>query len=146
MKAVILAGGKGTRLKPYTTILPKPLMPIGDMPILEILLRQMKRAGVDEAVLTVGHLAEMLRLFFQDGEKLGLTITYSYEDAPLGTAARAKVPSSSSTSTSTVGLPRESRISRAPMASMLAMKSLLFEGGRIGRREHDHAPTSRGRA
>lgn len=86
MKAVILAGGKGTRLKPYTTILPKPLMPIGDMPILEILLRQMKRAGVDEAVLTVGHLAQMLRLFFQDGQKLGLTITYSYEDAPLGTA------------------------------------------------------------
>jgi NDP-sugar pyrophosphorylase family protein len=73
MKAVILAGGKGTRLKPYTTILPKPLMPIGDMPILEILLRQMRRAGVDEAVLTVGHLAELLRLFFQDGQRLGLT-------------------------------------------------------------------------
>lgn len=86
MKAVILAGGKGTRLKPYTTILPKPLMPIGDMPILEILLRQMKRAGVNEAVLTVGHLAELLRLFFQDGQKLGMKISYSYEDAPLGTA------------------------------------------------------------
>jgi NDP-sugar pyrophosphorylase family protein len=86
MKAVILAGGKGTRLKPYTTILPKPLMPIGDMPILEILLRQMKRAGIDEAVLTVGHLAELLRLFFQDGERLGMNIAYSYEDAPLGTA------------------------------------------------------------
>lgn len=86
MKAVILAGGKGTRLKPYTTILPKPLMPIGDMPILEILLRQMKRVGVNEAVLTVGHLAELLRLFFQDGERLGLNITYSYEDTPLGTA------------------------------------------------------------
>ena len=86
MKAVILAGGKGTRLKPYTTILPKPLMPIGDMPILEILLRQMKRVGVNEAVLTVGHLAELLRLFFQDGERLGMNITYSYEDTPLGTA------------------------------------------------------------
>ncbi len=86
MKAVILAGGKGTRLKPYTTILPKPLMPIGDMPILEILLRQMKCAGINEAVLTVGHLAEMLRLFFQDGRKLGMDITYSYEEAPLGTA------------------------------------------------------------
>ncbi len=86
MKAVILAGGKGTRLKPYTTILPKPLMPIGDMPILEILLRQMKRAGINQAVLTVGHLAEMLRLFFQDGRNLGLDITYSYEDSPLGTA------------------------------------------------------------
>ncbi|MFO7661684.1 MAG: sugar phosphate nucleotidyltransferase [Chloroflexota bacterium] len=86
MKAVILAGGKGTRLKPYTTILPKPLMPIGDMPILEILLRQIKRAGIQEAVLTVGHLAELLRLFFQDGERLGMRIAYSYEDKPLGTA------------------------------------------------------------
>lgn len=86
MKAVILAGGKGTRLRPYTTILPKPLMPIGDMPILEILLRQMKRAGVREAVLTVGHLSEFLRMFFQDGQRLGMSVTYSYEDAPLGTA------------------------------------------------------------
>ncbi len=61
-------------------------MPIGDMPILEILLRQMKRAGVDEVVLTVGHLSELLRAFFQDGERLGLNIRYSYEDQPLGTA------------------------------------------------------------
>ena len=86
MKAVVLAGGKGTRLAPYTKILPKPLMPIGDMPILEILMRQMKRAGVDEIILTVGHLAELLRAFFQDGERLGLKIRYSYEDQPLGTA------------------------------------------------------------
>lgn len=86
MKAVVLAGGKGTRLAPYTTILPKPLMPIGDLPILEILLRQMRRAGVDEAILTVGHLAGLLRAFFQDGQRLGLKITYSYEDSPLGTA------------------------------------------------------------
>jgi len=61
-------------------------MPIGDMPILEILLRQMKRAGVDEAILTVGHMAQLLRLFFQDGNGLGLKIRYSYEDNPLGTA------------------------------------------------------------
>jgi NDP-mannose synthase len=86
MKAVILAGGKGTRLAPYTTILPKPLMPIGDMPILEIILQQMRSAGVDHAVLTVGHMAELLRLFFQDGDRVGLKISYSYEDAPLGTA------------------------------------------------------------
>ena len=86
MKAVILAGGKGARLRPYTTILPKPLMPIGDMPILEILLRQMKPAGIDEAILTVGHLAQLLQLFFQDGKNLGLRIRYSYEDIPLGTA------------------------------------------------------------
>jgi NDP-sugar pyrophosphorylase family protein len=86
MKAVVLAGGKGTRLAPYTKILPKPLMPIGDMPILEILLRQMKRAGISEVVLTVGHLAELLHAFFQDGGRLGMPIRYSYEDHPLGTA------------------------------------------------------------
>lgn len=86
MKAVILAGGKGTRLAPYTTVLPKPLMPIGDMPILEIILRQMQIAGVEHAILTVGHLAELLRLFFQDGERIGLKISYSYEEEPLGTA------------------------------------------------------------
>lgn len=86
MKAVILAGGKGTRLAPYTKILPKPLMPIGDMPILEILLRQMKKAGIEEAILTVGHLAHLLQAFFRDGEQFGLHIRYSYEDQPLGTA------------------------------------------------------------
>lgn len=86
MKAVILAGGKGTRLAPYTKILPKPLMPIGDMPILEVLLRQMKNAGVSDVILTVGHLAELLRAFFSDGSRLGLQIQYSYEEQPLGTA------------------------------------------------------------
>jgi NDP-mannose synthase len=86
MRAVILAGGKGTRLEPYTTILPKPLMPIGDMPILEILLRQMKRAGINHAVLTVGHLASLLRAYFGNGKEWGLDITYSLEQIPLGTA------------------------------------------------------------
>jgi NDP-mannose synthase len=86
MKAVILAGGKGARLAPYTKILPKPLMPIGDMPILEILLRQMRKAGIQEVILTVGHLAQLLQAFFQDGKRLGLKINYSMEDKPLGTA------------------------------------------------------------
>lgn len=86
MKAVVLAGGKGTRLAPYTKILPKPLMPIGDMPILEVILRQMKAAGVDQVILTVGHLSELLRAFFQDGHQWGLQIDYSYESCPLGTA------------------------------------------------------------
>ena len=86
MKAIVLAGGKGTRLAPYTKVLPKPLMPIGDMPILEIILRQMQRAGIDEVVLTVGHLASLLQAFFQDGQNLGLKISYSFEDKPLGTA------------------------------------------------------------
>jgi NDP-mannose synthase len=86
MKSIILAGGKGTRLAPYTRIIPKPMLPIGDKAILEILLQQMRRAGVKEAVLTVGHLAGLMRAYFQDGSQLGLNITYSYEDKPLGTA------------------------------------------------------------
>jgi NDP-mannose synthase len=86
MKAVVLAGGKGTRLAPYTNVLPKPLMPIGNMPILEVLLRQMKSAGFDEVTLTVGHLAELLEAFFKDGSRFGIHIWYSIEDNPLGTA------------------------------------------------------------
>jgi NDP-sugar pyrophosphorylase family protein len=86
MKAIVLAGGKGARLVPYTTILPKPLMPIGDMPILEVMLLQMRSAGIKHVVLTVGHLSELLRSFFKDGSQLGIDITYSYEDFPLGTA------------------------------------------------------------
>jgi len=86
IKAVVLAGGKGRRLAPYTQIIPKPLMPIGDKPILEILLRQMKRAGIREVTLTVGYLADLLRLFFQDGKRLGMKINYVQEKKPLGTS------------------------------------------------------------
>jgi NDP-sugar pyrophosphorylase family protein len=86
MKAVVLAGGRGTRLAPYTHILPKPLMPIGEMPILEVMLRQMKRAGIRDVVLTVGHLASLLHSYFGRGERWGMNIEYSYEDQPLGTA------------------------------------------------------------
>lgn len=86
MKAVVLAGGKGTRLAPYTKILPKPLMPISDMPILEVLIHQMKRFGIEEIILTVGHLSELLRSFFQDGSRFGVQISYSSEENPLGTA------------------------------------------------------------
>ncbi len=86
MKAIILAGGKGTRLAPYTTILPKPLMPIGEMPVLEILIRQIKASGIHEVVLSVGHLAQLLEAFFQGGKKLGVNISYSLEEHPLGTA------------------------------------------------------------
>ena len=86
MKAVVLAGGKGARLAPYTQILPKPLMPIGDMPILEVLLRQMKRSGIKNVVLTVGYLSYLLESYFQDGSRFGLDIEYSLEEKPLGTA------------------------------------------------------------
>jgi NDP-sugar pyrophosphorylase family protein len=86
IRAVVLAGGKGTRLAPYTRLFPKPLMPIGDYPILEIMLRQMKRAGIRHVTLTVGYLGNMLRLFFQDGTRLGMQIEYVDENKPLGTS------------------------------------------------------------
>lgn len=86
MRAVILAGGKGTRLAPYTTVFPKPLMPVGDMPILEIVIRQLKRHGIDDLTLAVGYLAELLMAYFGDGSKWGVTLNYSREEAPLGTA------------------------------------------------------------
>lgn len=86
MQAVVLAGGKGTRLKPFTTNIPKPLMPIGDVPILEVVLRQLKHYGFTDIVLSVNHLAELIMAFFGTGEKLGLNIAYCQEDRPLGTA------------------------------------------------------------
>jgi len=85
-RAIILAGGKGTRLAPYTTVLPKPLMPIDDLPILEVVLRQLKFYGFQRVTLAVGHLAELLMAFCGDGRKWGLELDYSREDQPLGTA------------------------------------------------------------
>jgi NDP-sugar pyrophosphorylase family protein len=93
MKAVILAGGRGTRLAPYTYVIPKPLMPISDMAILEVILYQMKYSGINQVVLTVGHLAGLIQAFCQDGCKYGLEISYSRETKPLGTAGPlAQVP------------------------------------------------------
>ena len=86
MQALILAGGKGARLRPYTTVLPKPLMPVGDYPILEIILRQLKHVGVTRIILAVGYMSQLFQAFFQDGSRYGLEITYSFEEEPLGTA------------------------------------------------------------
>lgn len=86
MKAVILAGGRGTRLKPYTTIFPKSLMPVGDKPTLEIIIRQLKSQGLEDIIITVGHLGELIMSFLGDGSNLGVNIKYSKEDKPLGTA------------------------------------------------------------
>ncbi|GEC57702.1 NDP-sugar pyrophosphorylase family protein [Bradyrhizobium japonicum] len=85
-KALIMAGGKGTRLKPFTASFPKPLVPLGDLPVLELLLRQLKAAGVQEVVLSVNHLHHLIRAFCEDGSKFGLKIDYVLEDEPLGTA------------------------------------------------------------
>lgn len=88
MKAVILAGGKGTRLAPYTTVLPKPLVPVGDMPILEIVVRQLIAAGFDEIVITLGHLGELIRAFFLAHRSLAERVRISFvdEEQPTGTA------------------------------------------------------------
>jgi len=86
MQAVILAGGKGTRLRPYTAVLPKPLMPIGDMPVVEVIVRQLRSAGFERLVLAVGYLPHLFRAFIGDGERFGGPIEFVLEEAPLGTA------------------------------------------------------------
>jgi len=93
MQTIILAGGKGTRLKPYTTIFPKPLMPIGDLPILEVIIKQLKHYGFKNITMAVGHLKELLQAYFKNGEKWGLEIKYSVEEKVLGTAAPLKLVS-----------------------------------------------------
>ena len=85
-QAVIMAGGKGTRLYPYSALLPKPLMPLGDMPILELLLRQMQQAGITDVLVAVNHLRHLIEAFFGDGRQFDLRIRYVSEDKPLGTA------------------------------------------------------------
>ena len=91
MKAVVLAGGRGTRLAPYTAVLPKPLMPIGDKPILDIVIRQLKYHGFNHVILAVNHMAELLMSYFGEGERLGVKIDYSREEHPLGTAGPLKL-------------------------------------------------------
>ena len=89
MRAILLAGGKGTRLRPYTAVLPKPLMPIGaadPLPIMEVVLRQLARFGFDEVAVITGYLTELIEAFFGDGRKVGTKLTYHREVQPLGTA------------------------------------------------------------
>jgi NDP-mannose synthase len=84
-RAIVLAGGKGTRLRPYTVVLPKPLMPIGEYPILEIIVRQLAFHGFDHITITVNHQAEIIKAFFGSGSKWNTYIDYSLEDRPLST-------------------------------------------------------------
>jgi len=88
MKAVILAGGKGTRLYPYTTVFPKPLVPLDNKPIVEIIIRQLAYRGFKEIILSVGYLAELIQAYFKSSNNLpkGVTIKYIKEKHPMGTA------------------------------------------------------------
>ncbi|HTK06114.1 MAG TPA: sugar phosphate nucleotidyltransferase, partial [Ktedonobacteraceae bacterium] len=86
MKAIVLAGGKGIRLQPYTRVFPKSLMPLDDIPILQIILQQLHDAGFTSCVLAVSHKAQQIERYFGDGSWLGIDITYSYSRDPLGTA------------------------------------------------------------
>jgi NDP-sugar pyrophosphorylase family protein len=84
-RAVILAGGKGTRLKPYTIAMPKPLVPIGTTPILEIIIKQLINCGFTHITLSVNHMAEFIKAFFGNGSKWNIKIDYSFEEKPLST-------------------------------------------------------------
>ncbi|EMJ65024.1 MULTISPECIES: sugar phosphate nucleotidyltransferase [Leptospira] len=90
-RAIILAGGKGTRLRPYTTVLPKPLMPIGEYPILEVIVKQLVSSGFTHITMAVNHQAQLIQAFFQNGSKWNAKIDYSLEDKPLGTMGPLKL-------------------------------------------------------
>lgn len=84
-KVIILAGGEGRRLNPYTIVLPKPLMPVGNLPILEIIIKQLKKYQLTDITLAVGYLGNLIQTFFGDGKKFGVKVKYSFENKPLGT-------------------------------------------------------------
>ena len=90
MKAVILAGGKGARLKPFTEALPKVMLPIGTQPFLEIQIKYLKRYDFDEVILAISYLKGNIMHYFGDGKGLGIKISYSEEEFPLGTAGAIK--------------------------------------------------------
>lgn len=86
MRAIILAGGKGTRLRPYTTLIPKPLVPLGGKySILEIIILQLREAGFSHITLAVNHLSQLIMAYFGDGKRLGVQIDYSLEEGELST-------------------------------------------------------------
>lgn len=95
LRAVVLAGGKGTRLQPFTINFPKPLVPLGDKPVIEVLIERLIRFGVTDITLTVGHLAELVKAYFHHRHDLTarIALRYADEDQPTGTAGSlASVP------------------------------------------------------
>jgi NDP-sugar pyrophosphorylase family protein len=90
-QAIIFAGGKGLRLRPFTKVIPKPLLPVGDQSSLEILLKQLKRHNFNEIFLCVGYKADLIKSFFRKGEKIGIKIKYIFEKKPKGTIGALKL-------------------------------------------------------
>lgn len=84
-RACVLAGGKGTRLRPYTAVLPKPLLPLGDGPVLDIVMRQLRAAGFDHVTVATGYMADLIEAVLDDRNMHGITIDYLREQEPLGT-------------------------------------------------------------
>lgn len=91
MMAVILAGGKGTRLKPFTMSIPKPLLPLGDVPIIEVVLQQLADTGFKRVVITLGHMAHLFAATIGNGDRWNMHIEYCREEAPLGTAGSLRL-------------------------------------------------------
>lgn len=91
MQAVIVAGGCGTRLQPFTFSIPKPLLPVGERPILEHILMRLRSQGIKSVTLTLGYGAELIEAYFGDGRKFGVNIAYTREKKPLGTAGPLKL-------------------------------------------------------
>lgn len=89
----MFAGGQGARLLPYTYVLPKPLLPVGDKPILQVIIDQLRQAGIEEVVLATGHMSALIETYFGDGADHGVAISYHREREPLGTVgALAEIP------------------------------------------------------
>lgn len=122
--AVILAGGRGTRLRPYTISMPKPLVPIADKPILEIIIIQLVKHGFQRVIIAVNHQADIIMAYFGTGEKWGVTIEYSLEDKPLGTMGPLKIIQD---------LPEHFLVMNGDVLSDISYASFLEEHAKKGR-------------
>ena len=123
VKAVILAGGRGTRLRPFTVVLPKPLVPLGDKPVLEILLRRLAASGFRDVVVSTGYLAELIMAVCGDGSRFGVNVSYSREEEPLGTAGPlARIE----------GLSDPAVVMNGDLLTTLSLPNLLAHHGRQG--------------
>lgn len=118
MQAVLLAGGQGTRLRPYTISFPKPLVPLGNYPIIEIIIRQLCHAGIDELIISTGHLAGLIEAYCGNGSQWGTKIRYVREKKPLNTAGALKLID---------GLEKNFLVMNGDILTTLDYKSLIRE-------------------